>query len=255
MRIFGLTRHGPGKEQNEDRLLIGRSLLAEGYYEGELPPDCLPFAIADGVGGRRAGAAASQFVTAALQGMAGRPYAEGEALAETLRGVNRRLLERASRDEALEGMAATLTGIWPCGGRLWLFHVGNTRLYVRQGSYLKQLTVDHTKVGMLLRRGLLGRREAEESDERNVITACMGGGDAALLSALRVEDIAQAVEGSDTLVLTSDGVHEALGERELERIVLADGPERERLSAAVDAAREAGSADDASILLIGGLAG
>lgn len=247
MRFFALTCHGTGKAENEDRILAGRSLLAQGYLEADIPAEGLLAAVADGVGGRKAGAAASHFVLSALAS-GQKPPAGGEELTALLGGINDRLLERAARSQETQGMATTLSGLLWQGERLWLFHVGNTRVYVRQGRYLKQLTQDHTKVGLMQRMGLFSRREAEESRERNVITACMGGGDPALLSALQVSDIGEAVRGARLLILTSDGVHEALGPKRLEEILLSERPERERLFAAADAAREAGSSDDISIL-------
>ena len=50
-------------------------------------------------------------------------------------------------------MATTLTCVVATKDGYYLIHAGNTRLYVMQGSYLKQLTVDHTTYNWLVACG------------------------------------------------------------------------------------------------------
>lgn len=87
--------------------------------------------------------------------------------------------------------------------------IGNTRAYVLQGRYLKQLTVDHTVYNKLLK---MGRIDEASQCNKNEIPNCLGGKDASLASALSVTPL----QTFSLLLLTSDGVHDFVSIDELE---------------------------------------
>lgn len=53
MKVYAATQNGIHKNRNEDRVLIGSTILAAGEYSLEMPSGIV--AVADGVGGNRAG--------------------------------------------------------------------------------------------------------------------------------------------------------------------------------------------------------
>jgi protein phosphatase len=77
-----------------------------------------------------------------------------------------------SRNSKHDFMATTLTGFYFNDGQYKIVHVGNTRAYVKQGKYLKQITSDHTTYNWLLNSGQI---EAAAKCNRSEITNCFGG--------------------------------------------------------------------------------
>lgn len=240
MKIYAVTQKGPSKAENEDRILVGNTILSNGEFCAEISAGVI--AIADGVGGNNAGSVASQMVCEALAAM-------GTPTLEALTELNLALLEQSRSDAALKGMATTLSGIcFPDGQMPFIFHVGNTRVYsIQAGQYLRQLTEDDTVVQYLVKTGKLTEEEAENYSSRNEITACMGGDQESLFQ-LKIIPLGQA---GGQYLLTSDGVHESLGIDELEDILGNDNASLEsRMAELIDMARQQGTSDDCSAVLM-----
>lgn len=240
MKIYAVTQKDPSKAENEDRILVGNTILSNGEFCTEISAGII--AIADGVGGNNAGSVAAQMVCEALIAM-------GTPTLETLTELNRALLEQSRSDAALRGMATTLSGIcFPNGQMPFIFHVGNTRVYsIQAGQYLRQLTEDDTVVQYLVKTGKLTEEEAENYPARNEITACMGGDQEALF---RLKIIPLPEMGGQYL-LSSDGVHESLSIDGLEDILGDDDSSLEsKMAELIDMARQQGSSDDCSAILM-----
>ena len=67
-----------------------------------------------------------------------------DQLRNTVLQINTDLLKDSEANRDLSEMATTLSGIYLFGESASVLHVGNTRVYAKQGNYLKQLASDHT---------------------------------------------------------------------------------------------------------------
>lgn len=240
MKIYAATQKGPAKGENEDRILAGTTIISDGFFCGDLASGIV--AIADGVGGNNAGAVASQMVCEMLSSVV-------VPTPDRLLELNRALIERGRSNPALQGMATTLTGIFLSESQQpFLFHVGNTRVYaIRANGYLRQLTEDDTVVQYLVKAGKLSAEEAESYPARNEITSCMGGGKEELFQ-LKTAELARPF---GKYLLTSDGVHEALILDDIEGIIADSNCSwATAVSTLISSARENGSSDDCSAVII-----
>lgn len=237
MKMIAVTKKGIGKTENEDRIVAGRSVLSEGILSAEMESGLL--AIADGVGGRNAGAAASHFI-------ANQICALSDITEEKLRKINEELLALSAERPEYNGMATTLSGMLFAPGNICLFSVGNTRVYFLQGGkYLKQMTTDDTTLRYLCETGKLSPEEAAGFDRKNEITACFGGGRADLfrIRLSSMESVACPV------MLTSDGIHDYLSVDQMEDIIGEYGLTEAACGEMISMARRRGSCDDASIVI------
>jgi len=242
MRIYAMTEKGEHSE-NEDRILINGNIISDGFFETE-STEKTTICVADGVGGNNAGAVASSFVCEKLKNA-------GSIDKNSLIDINTQLLEKSTSDANLKGMATTLSGICIDDTNANIFHIGNTRIYVFQGSYIKQITEDHTSVNWLVKTGKLSKKEAETYDRRNEITACFGGGNPALINSLVFEERNEALSNTKRIVLTSDGVHEYVSIDELEDVLKNDSLEPKSMyNEILSIAKANGSTDDKSIIII-----
>lgn len=238
MKIYAATQKGVQKTQNEDRIALNHEVIAAGTYECECTAGFA--AVADGVGGNKAGAAASQFVADEL--------GKCSHSIENLTEINQKLIVLSQTDEALAGMATTLALVDFTEDSAKITYVGNTRVYaVINGKYLKQLTRDDTTLEYLLATGQLDASTAESFDRKNEITACFGAGNLALLKLKRID-----ISGQDTLILTSDGIHDYVSLDEMEDIYCAEDDKMEFCKKLIEQAVENGSMDDMSVAFLDG---
>lgn len=206
------------------------------------------FAVADGVGGSRAGETASRLFcdvlrehTEAFRTALNKPGTDPERRSYLL-GLVERVFQRASeriyrmaeRKAEYRGMATTgvVLAIGQAGAVLG--HVGDSRAYLLRGETVQQLTVDHTLAQEMLNQGLITEEELPTFPHRNVLARAVGQ-----LPTVRVDTAWLDVTGGDTLLLCSDGLHDKLTDAEIRDIVRAKG-----LKAAIDAANDRGGEDN-----------
>jgi protein phosphatase len=189
---------------------------------------CVPplFAIADGMGGARAGEVASGLAAAALQ--ENQVNGTGaERVVALMQAANRSVYERSSRDADVAGMGTTMTVALVEDAGITFGHVGDSRAYVLRDGELEQLTDDHSLVAELVRGGKLSAEEAEHHPQRSVITRALGTDPDVDVDTFTVEG-----RRGDVFVLCSDGLTDMLADDEIGAVL------SERRASLEDAANE-----------------
>ncbi len=201
------------------------------------------FVVADGMGGAQAGEVASELAVAAFR--AGLPAGSAlEAMVETIRGANHRIVDMASADAHLRGMGTTCTAAYVAEEEVVLAHVGDSRCYVLRDRELTRLTRDHSLVGELVDRGKLTEEEAEVHPQRSVITRALGAE-----ADVKVDTERIAGRADDVFMLCSDGLTGMVREPDVERLLAgADGLEAAGRSL-IAAANAAGGRDNITVVL------
>ena len=101
--------------------------------------------------------------------------------------INSKLLAKSTENVNYNGMATTLSGICIDDEKSSIFHIGNTRIYIFQSSYIKQITEDHTSVNWLVKAGKLFKKKMLNfMTDENEITACFGGGNPTLINSFEI---------------------------------------------------------------------
>ena len=208
---------------------------------------CRPplFAIADGMGGARAGEVASALAAGALEegSTGGAGHAHVVAL---IQEANRRVHERASSDAETSGMGTTITlALVENDGTVTMGHVGDSRAYLLRSDRLEQLTDDHSLVAELVRRGELSPEAAEVHPQRSVITRALGTDPDVDVDAFSVE-----AQAGDVFLICSDGLSDMVDGEQIEAIMRThrDDPDA-AAKALVQAANRAGGEDNITAIL------
>ena len=108
------------------------------------------YAVADCMGGARAGEVASQLALATIIEM---QKTGSGSLEDEVREANRVIFARAGSDERFAGMGTTLTAVLASPEAIHLAHVGDSRAYLLRAGTLRQLTRDHTLVDRMVNAG------------------------------------------------------------------------------------------------------
>jgi protein phosphatase len=229
-RAAGVTDTGRRRLRNEDAFICEPPL----------------FAVADGMGGARAGEVAARLAAAALE-EAGAETRGEQGVTALIVEANRRIWERALADPATTGMGTTVTAalVDENHGTVAIGHVGDSRAYLLRNGVLEQLTTDHSLVAELVESGVLTPEEAERHPQRSAITRALG-----TEPTVQVEVLTIAGEPADLFLLCSDGLPTMLGDEEIAAAL--DGAERDPAAAAealVAAANEQGGEDNITVVL------
>ena len=224
----GLTDVGRQRQANEDSFV-------------EAPP---VFAVADGMGGARAGEVASRMAVEAF-GEAHEEHPEPEAqLVAIARAANRQIYEMARSDDAYAGMGTTLTAAMVSGHEVTVGHVGDSRLYRLRDGGLERLTNDHSLVEEYVRAGRLAPEEAESHPQKSIITRALG-----VEADVEVDTLTLDANDGDVYMICSDGLSGMLSEDEMAQILLERSSLEQAAHALVDAANRAGGRDNITVVL------
>jgi serine/threonine protein phosphatase PrpC len=223
-----LTDVGRQRQSNEDSYLEREPL----------------FAVADGMGGARAGEVASRMAVETF-GETGREGDKPEALLrDVATEANRRIYEMAQSDSEHAGMGTTLTAALVDGRDVAVGHVGDSRLYRFRDGALERLTEDHSLVEELVRQGRLTPEEAETHPQRSIITRALGPE-----PSVEVETFTDVARAGDVYLICSDGLSGMVPESEMRAILGDGGPLAEAAERLVDAANRNGGKDNITVIL------
>jgi PPM family protein phosphatase len=194
------------------------------------------FAIADGMGGAKAGEVAAALAADALRGVGG----SGEdTLITLIQEANRRVYERGREDAAKSGMGTTMTVALLEDSRVRIGHVGDSRAYLIRDGELSQLTDDHSLVGELVRSGKLTPEDAETHPQRSVITRVLGTDPEVDVDTITIE-----TRSGDLFLLCSDGLYSMVGNDRILELVERNRRDLDAAARALVAAANKGGGDD-----------
>jgi PPM family protein phosphatase len=240
--VGSATDVGRVREANEDALLAVRPA---GARDGQLL-----VAVADGMGGHKAGEVASALAIESLRRALDQtdPGASADALlTEGVELANRTILEAAAQDIDKEGMGTTLVcALLDADGQMVIANVGDSRAYSVVDGRAVLLTSDHTWVNQQVLSGQMSEREARHSPFRNLLTRSLGNTPRVqvdLFSGLRLGL-------GDALILVSDGVTGYLDERDVSAVLREAASAQEAAERLVDEAVERGGADNATAVVV-----
>jgi len=200
------------RKQNEDSLAV---LRIDQYYS---------IVVTDGMGGHLGGATASRMAVEEIQNtlekLKGSPE---ELIPAAVTGISRKIFAKSIENESLSGMGSTLAMVLSDGFNYWIFHVGDSRIYLANENNIQQLTTDHTVVEDSIQKGLMTEEEALKSRYRHAILQCLG----------HEEDPECSVYGPETIkpgtvfLACSDGLSNFISEIELLEVLKGtDNPDK-----------------------------
>ncbi len=236
---FGISDIGTTRSNNED-------------IWAELPDDHL-YVLADGMGGHLAGEVAAKESVLHLCDAFERffrhhPHPSIPAVKSHLRQAfaeaNTWIRSLAGQHPDLNGMGTTLCCLLILGKELIYAHIGDSRIY-RFRNKLERLTNDHSLREELLAQGELTEQTAADFPHKNILTRALG------ISSTIEPDIQQTtIETGDIYFLCSDGLHDALSDRQIETILRQNPSIKEAAIELVEAAKKAGGTDNITILIL-----
>jgi PPM family protein phosphatase len=220
---------------------VGRQRHAneDAYYDSE------PFfAIADGMGGARAGEVAARIAVEEFDEDRDEHAAPEAQLERIARAANRKIHELSQEDESHSGMGTTLTAVRVGEQEVTIGHVGDSRIYLLRDGELERLTSDHSLVEQLVREGKLTPEQAEVHPQRSIITRALGPE-----PEVEVETLTYPARDGDVYLLCSDGLTSMVPEEEVAAILRRRSSLEQAARELVDAANRAGGRDNITVIL------
>lgn len=145
-------------------------------------------------------------------------------LKEALLCANRVLAAlQQGNEEEYGGFSAAITCCLIHDSKLYCAHAGNTRLYLfrpkTDGTYsFMQITKDQTKAQLLVDKGLIQAKDYYSNPDRNILFSGIG-----VYLSPQIQQFHFDIKPKDILLMTTDGIHYCLSQKDLENIIIAQG--------------------------------
>jgi protein phosphatase len=226
------TDKGRRRRRNEDSLLVVE--------------DHTLYVVADGMGGYRGGDLASKTavdtVGKAIQSghFEGKPHAElprrASELACAIQMANRAVLDEANRDRRLKGMGTTIVAarFSPNKQRMYIGHVGDSRVYQLRREKLTQLTADHTMQDL----GISG-------PEALRLSRAVGVGPVVTIDVVLVKPIP-----GDVYLLCTDGLTKMVANEVIASILTSERDPNVAVERLIAKANESGGKDNVTVIVV-----
>lgn len=237
--LTAASRVGCVRSNNEDMVLAYDKFVRSDAYRTEFMTENTErfvIALADGMGGHRAGEVASEQTLASLKFFINdipRGLSVGEfeeTMMEWQQYINDTINRRGHSDPSMLEMGTTLVGVVYYAGKYFWMNCGDSRLYRLREGKLVQLSTDHS----------LSNAKGEKKHS-NIITNCIGAG--CKNSYLDLYEFTADFLPGDTYMLCSDGLNDMVGNDIIEQL-MSEGCSANRLC---EAAIDAGGFDNVSV--------
>ena len=208
MDYFCLTDPGKVRDHNEDSVAIVMNESLE-YL----------LAVADGMGGHRAGEIASNITINHLtkcfkdKVTVGTKEEAIEFLKQAVSEANEKIYEYTEENPESKGMGTTIVVALFTNDYLLFGNIGDSSGFVFKNNKIHKVTTDHTLVNLLVKSGELTEEEARKHPRKNVLMRALG-------ATTTVEmDIVMVETDVDGILLCSDGLTNMLEFEQIEKVL------------------------------------
>lgn len=236
MQTFYFTDPGKVRSHNEDSVTILNNEKNE-----------FVLAIADGMGGHKAGEVASSIAIDQIResfyklDTLGTKEDAIEWLRKIVKTINDKIFKYAKDNPESKGLGTTLVIALKTDDYILYGNIGDSSGYVIKNNILHKVTKDHTYVGLLLNNGRLNEENAKNHPGKNLLTRALGANDPIEID---IFDVDNSVKG---LFLCSDGLTNMLADEQIEKILNSNLQIEEAVVKLIKKANSRGGLDNISI--------
>lgn len=236
MKNFYLTDVGKVRSHNEDSVIILKNLNNE-YL----------MAVADGMGGHRAGEVASSIAITYLARHFQETFynlSEEDAIYwinDCVKNINNQIFKYQESHPESVGMGSTLVITLYTKDYLLFANIGDSSGFVVKNKKLHKVTVDHSLVNLLIEAGEITEEEARNHPRKNVLMKALG-------ASYEIEaDIFDCDPDIDGILLASDGLTNMLETCKIEDVLNSRDEIEEKIVSLIQKANNSGGIDNISV--------
>lgn len=207
IKAYAKSDTGKMREMNQDYYYISNSL-----------DDVQLYILADGMGGYNGGEIASKLAVQTAKNYIINNFKDVEKdkdsiiqlLASSMEYANMVVYEKAKEKLELQGMGTTLEICLIYNNKVYIGHIGDSRIYRIRKAFIRKLTQDHSYVQKLVKDGTITKEEAVHHPQKNMLMKALG------CNAFVEPDV--LVKGflkDDILIMCSDGLTNMITQEDL----------------------------------------
>ena len=157
--------------------------------------------------------------------------------------ANKVVYEKSQEDEKLTGMGTTMEICLIIEDRLYIGHIGDSRIYRIRRGVMQKLTEDHSYVQELVNEGTITPTEAENHPKKNMLMKALG-----CTPFVEPDVMERSICSGDIIEMNTDGLTNMVPIKEVQEIVTQESDNI--VSDLIEKANEAGGVDNITVVII-----
>ena len=236
MESFYLTDTGVVRDHNEDSVIICTN------DEGSVL-----MAVADGMGGHKAGEIASSIAITNLSKRFNETFfkmnksSAVEWIKTNINEINGLIFKHTEENPESKGMGTTLVLSIITEDYILFGNIGDSSGYVMKDQKIHKVTKDHTLVNLLVDAGELTEEEARNHPKKNILMNALGINDPIEI------DIFDCSMDVEEILLCSDGLTTMVTNEQIEKVLNGEGTVEEKVIKLIKKANNRGGKDNISV--------
>lgn len=236
MKTFYITDTGKVREHNEDSVTIVNN--SNGEYL---------MAVADGMGGHRAGEVASNLAIKHLENEFFSLDSIGSKtdaviwIKQMVDKINELIIEYSEKYPDSKGLGTTLVIAIVTSEYILVGNIGDSSGFAVKENKLYKVTHDHTLVNLLAEAGKLTEQEAMNHPKKNILMKALGA-----LEEIDI-DVFDVDMNVDKILLCSDGLTNLVSQDQIEKILNSELNYEDQIIRLIKKANNRGGTDNISI--------
>ena len=239
MKAFAKTDIGKAREITQDYYYIPTTDKLDLYI------------LADGMGGYNGGEVASKLAIDSVKKYIENNFEKEKETKESILNLIKSAIEYANmivykkskEVKELEGMGTTLDVCLIYNNKIFIGHVGDSRIYRIRQNVMRKLTKDHSYVQKLIEDGTITREEAMTHPKKNMLMKALG-----CTPYVEPDVRARNYIVGDILIMCSDGLTNMVKEEEIYKTVIEDAVEAPKKL--IEQANKLGGYDNITVITI-----
>ena len=240
MRAFGKSDIGKVRDMNQDS-----------FYISSPQDEVQLFIVADGMGGYKGGEVASKLAVETSKNYIINNFNsiehERESILNLIKSAieyaNLVVYEKSKEIPELENMGTTIDICLVIQNKVYIGHVGDSRVYRKRKEFFRKLTTDHSYVQKLVSDGTITKEEAYNHPKKNMLIKALG-----CSSFVEPDVMVKGFLKDDILLMCSDGLTNMLRDEEIVQII--NQNPMEACNKLVDEANNKGGLDNITAVII-----
>lgn len=159
-----------------------RDMNQDSYYISDKDDNMKLYIVADGMGGYKGGEIASKLAIESSKNYIINNFdqikKERDQIIELIKNAieyaNMVVYEKSKEVPELAGMGTTIDVCLIYSNRIYIGHIGDSRVYRLRKDFFRKLTVDDSYVEQLVKEGNITKEEAYNHPKKNMLTKALG---------------------------------------------------------------------------------
>lgn len=229
-----------------------RSMNQDSFYVPADNVELKLYILADGMGGYKGGEIASRVAVTATEKYIKEKFYLLEkrdkksimkVIEDAIEFANTAIYEESEQDEELQDMGTTIEVCLIYKNKVYIGHIGDSRIYQIRNNIIERVTTDHSYVEKLVRDGEITREESYTHPKKNLLIKALGTDEKAEPDLIDI-----SIQKDDVLLICSDGLTNMLKEDRILEIVEQDV--ENAVDVLIEEANNEGGLDNITVIII-----